>query len=73
MLDVLEITEEKTTDDDDSLNHYVCIDCYPAPDIHNKGLCGSVVNDTVECTEEEVNCVVCLDIKYCPIDHGCTC
>lgn len=55
---------------DETLVHVYCCDCYPNDD-HVIAFCGTDLSgdDEETYTEDDVECVVCLDIEECPNDH----
>lgn len=65
MNQVLEETRTSDTDNfDDTLNHYFCGACDPEGTI---AFCGTLLKSGDEWVEEdEIDCVVCLDIYDCP-------
>lgn len=61
---VLEKSLEQETSSESSICHFYCLDCYPEADV---AFCGSYLTDDIEVFEDEVDCVVCVDLEWCPI------
>lgn len=66
------LTEENPANVDtanNDVNHFYC-------EVHNplNALCGTPLTfEEDDCEEGEVDCVVCLEVYYCPLCEGCTC
>lgn len=64
-VDILERVEtEKLHTPGEDLGHFVCLFCDPEGVV---AFCGIVVDYMdFDASEEDVDCVVCLDIEWCP-------
>lgn len=51
----------------DTLGHIYCPECYPKPDELCFSYCGLDVAEQPEVPDTAVDCVVCIDIMYCPV------
>lgn len=62
------LTEESTkvasTDFETDLNHWYCADCYPNGEI---AFCSTDISNSTETDDDETNCLVCIELDYCPI------
>lgn len=57
------------TGNSNELSHYFCKECYPGETIF--AYCGTDVSDEEEMSidsEEDIDCVVCVDLEHCPND-----